>query len=74
MTAWGGDPWTLGAYSALKPGRGRQRAILAEPLDDQLYFAGEATSTDFFSTCHGARITGETTVAAIADALHGVRA
>jgi monoamine oxidase len=68
VTAWGGDPWTLGAYSALRPGRGRQREILAEPLDDCLYFAGEAASTEFFSTCHGARLQGEATIAAIAKA------
>ncbi len=69
VTAWGGDPWTLGAYSALRAGRGRQRAILAEPLDERLYFAGEAASTEFFSTCHGARLTGEATVAAISGRL-----
>lgn len=74
VTAWGSDPWTLGAYSALRPGQGRQRAVLAESLEDRLYFAGEATSTDFFSTCHGARITGETTVAAIAAVLDRIRA
>lgn len=68
VTAWGRDPWTLGAYSALRPGRGRQRAVLAEPLDDCLHFAGEAASTEFFSTCHGARLVGEATIAAIAKA------
>ncbi len=58
VTAWRGDPWIKGAYSAAKPGRAGQRAKLAEPLDERLFFAGEATSLDFFSTAHGAYLTG----------------
>jgi len=58
VTAWGGDPWTHGAYSAHKPGAGRRRADLARPVDGRLFFAGEAASTRFFSTCHGAYLTG----------------
>ncbi len=58
VTAWRGDPWVRGAYSAALPGQAHQRARLAEPLDERLYFAGEAASTDFFSTTHGAHLTG----------------
>ncbi|MGA8261221.1 MAG: FAD-dependent oxidoreductase [Arenicellales bacterium] len=58
VTAWGGDPWTLGAYSSCLPGQAHQREILAAPVDDRLWFAGEATSPEFFSTCHGAYLTG----------------
>src|SRR5262249_37292275 len=42
VTAWEGDPWTLGSYSAATPGNGRKREGLACPVDDTLYFAGEA--------------------------------
>lgn len=65
VTAWRGDPWTHGAYSAQQPGTGRRRADLARPIDGRLFFAGEATSTRFFSTCHGAYLTG---IAAAEDA------
>jgi monoamine oxidase len=32
--------------------------VLAAPVDDRLFFAGEATSPNFFSTVHGAYETG----------------
>jgi monoamine oxidase len=35
------------------------RAVLAAPIDNRLFFAGEATSPNFFSTAHGARDSGE---------------
>ena len=58
VTAWRGDPWTKGAYSAARPGQAHQRARLAEPLDDRIFFAGEATSARFYSTAHGAYLSG----------------
>ena len=58
VTAWRGDPWVKGAYSAALPGQHRQRAELARPIDGRLYFAGEATSREFFSTAHGAYLSG----------------
>ena len=57
-TTWQGDPWTLGAYSAARPGQAHQRAVLARPVDGRLFFAGAATSREFFCTCHGAYLTG----------------
>lgn len=73
VTAWGGDPWTRGAYSVAEPGQADRRAALARPLDDRVYFAGEATSRTFFSTVHGAYRSGCETAAAVADALAGSR-
>ncbi|HJY93083.1 MAG TPA: FAD-dependent oxidoreductase, partial [Candidatus Acidoferrum sp.] len=35
------------------------RAVLAAPVDSRLFFAGEATSPNFFSTAHGAKDSGE---------------
>ena len=66
VTAWQGDPWTLGSYSAAVPGAGHQRKELARPIDDVLFFAGEACSEEFAATCHGAYLTGIAAVDAMA--------
>ncbi len=58
VTAWRGDPWVKGAYSAARPGTVGQRARLAEAIDGRLFFAGEATSIEFFATAHGAYLSG----------------
>lgn len=55
---WAHDPFALGSYSHALPGHADDRAILAAPIDDRLFFAGEATSPNFFSTAHGAQETG----------------
>ena len=68
-SAWGFDPWTLGAYSSLKPGAGPMRAKLAEPIENCLWFAGEATSPDAFNTAHGAWRAGEDAADAVARSL-----
>jgi monoamine oxidase len=56
---WAHDPFAQGAYSAALPGHAGARAVLATPADGRLFFAGEATSPNFFSTAHGARDSGE---------------
>ena len=71
VTAWRGDPWTLGAYSAPRPGQAHQREVLARPVDDRLFFAGEATTRDTFATCHGAYLTGRRAVGEIVARLRG---
>jgi monoamine oxidase len=43
-----------GAYSYALPGHAGARAALARPFDRCVFFAGEATSRDEFSTAHGA--------------------
>lgn len=53
-TRWLNDPFALGAYSHAAVGHAGDRARLAEPVEDRLFFAGEATSARAFSTCHGA--------------------
>jgi monoamine oxidase len=57
-TAWLHDPWARGSYSYALPGHADDRALLATPVDDRLFFAGEACSPNFFSTAHGAYLTG----------------
>jgi monoamine oxidase len=56
---WAHDPFARGSYSHALPGQAHQRAILAAPVDGRLFFAGEATSPNFFTTAHGARDSGE---------------
>jgi monoamine oxidase len=56
---WAHDPFARGSYSHALPGHAGDRAVLADPVDGRLFFAGEATSPNFFSTAHGARDSGE---------------
>ncbi|MGD9924921.1 MAG: flavin monoamine oxidase family protein [Pseudorhodoplanes sp.] len=56
--SWGTDPFAGGAYSYAKPGGADCRDVLAAPVEGRLFFAGEACSTDDFSTAHGAYRTG----------------
>lgn len=55
---WGCDPFARGAYSCALPDHAENRARLAAPVDDRLFFAGEACSLNDFSTAHGALFTG----------------
>jgi monoamine oxidase len=57
-SAWRRDPFARGSYSYARPGHAEDRAWLAAPIDGRLFFAGEATSPNFFSTAHGAYETG----------------
>jgi len=55
LADWSRDPWSLGAYTYSPVGMGNARAILATPLAETLYFAGEATVTNgHLATVHGA--------------------
>jgi monoamine oxidase len=56
---WAHDPFARGSYSHALPGHATKRAVLAAPVDGRLFFAGEATSPNFFSTAHGAHDSGE---------------
>jgi len=56
---WARDPFARGSYSHALPGHAGARAVLAAPIDGRLFFAGEATSPNFFSTAHGAKDSGE---------------
>ena len=71
QSAWRGNPFVRGAYSSAAPGEFHQRSVLAQPLADRLYFCGEATSTDHFCTCHGAKITGARAAGDVLDSLAG---
>src|SRR5215472_7545124 len=68
-TAWLQDPWSRGSYSFALPGHAHDRAVLAAPVDDRVFFAGEACSPNFFSTAHGAWMSGITAAEAALAAL-----
>ena len=55
---WGHDPFALGSYSFALPGFADCRQTLAQPVDNRLFFAGEACSEHDFSTAHGGWLTG----------------
>lgn len=57
-TAWRADPFARGSYSHARPGRADDRARWAAPVEDRLFFAGEACSIHDYSTAHGAYRTG----------------
>jgi monoamine oxidase len=57
-SAWLAEPWSHGSYSYARPGHAGDRARLAAPVEDRIFFAGEAVSPNFFSTAHGAYETG----------------
>jgi monoamine oxidase len=66
---WAHDPFARGSYSHALPGHAGDRAVLAAPVDGRLFFAGEATSPNFFSTAHGARDSGERAAGEVLKAL-----
>ena len=56
---WQADPFSLGAYSYGKVGADEAQQVLSEPIQDTLYFAGEATDTTGNNgTVHGAIVSG----------------
>lgn len=58
-TKWNAHPYSFGSYSYTAVGTEMdQFEILAEAIDDRLFFAGEHTEVDYFSTVHGAYLSG----------------
>ncbi|MBY3216664.1 FAD-dependent oxidoreductase [Rhizobium laguerreae] len=53
-SSWYRTDWIGGSYSHALPGHAGARAVLARPVGDRLFFAGEATHQSDFSTAHGA--------------------
>jgi monoamine oxidase len=56
---WQADPYARGGYSYVKVGGTGAREELAAPLEDTLYFAGEATDTEQSGTVGGALASGQ---------------
>lgn len=56
---WQSDPYARGAYSYARAGKLDARRVLAEPVANTLFFAGEASETEGHSgTVHGAIASG----------------
>ena len=56
---WQSDPFANGSYSFDQVGQlPDDRQTLAQPINQQLFFAGEATHPHFYATVHGAYETG----------------
>lgn len=70
-TRWREEPFIHGSYSHAAIGHAAERATLAAPVDDRLFFAGEACSTSDFSTAHGAYQTGVDAARAVLAARRG---
>jgi len=57
-THWASDPFTLGGYSHAKPGKAASRLMFTQPVGDRIVLAGEHCSIPFYSTVHGAHLSG----------------
>ena len=55
---WQADPYARGGYSYVKVGGTGAREELAAPLEETLYFAGEATDMEQSGTVGGALASG----------------
>ena len=59
ISRWASDPFALGSYSYNAVGASvEMRRALSNPIEDRLFFAGEATSIKNPSTVHGAYLSG----------------
>ncbi|MGH7787760.1 MAG: flavin monoamine oxidase family protein [Candidatus Binatia bacterium] len=59
ITRWNQDPFSLGSYSYTPVGaKQSQRRQIGTPVENRVFFAGEATSQFFPSTVHGAFLSG----------------
>ena len=68
---WEHDPFSGGAYSYIPVGGVDAQAQLARPLEDTLFFAGEATNTEgHHGTVHGAIASGLRAAREITKGLH----
>ena len=66
---WRADVFARGSYSYARPGCAASRARLLAPVENRLFFAGEACSRERYSTAHGAYETGLNAADAVALAL-----
>ena len=69
FTKWAQDPLARGAYTAAKVGRAGQRKVLQAPVDDRLFFAGEAMVPEWATQATAAYLSGQTAARAAAEIL-----
>ena len=67
-TSWNSDPYAFGSYSYYPVGSSPDdRDDLAASIDEVMYFAGEATRSDYPATVHGALLSGYDTATELLD-------
>jgi monoamine oxidase len=66
---WSVDPFSRGAYAVVPAGALPAQRMLAEPVEDTIFFAGEATDPARAGTVHGALRSGAREASRIARAL-----
>ncbi|WP_166417312.1 flavin monoamine oxidase family protein [Cochlodiniinecator piscidefendens] len=67
-TNWSRDPYSFGSYSGfLKGSTIEDRVALAEPVENRIFFAGEAANTEYNGTVHAAYESGVTAAETILD-------
>jgi len=63
LAHWRDDPYALGAWSLARVGASQARSILAKPVENRLFFAGEHTAHNAWAaTVHGAYASGKRVV------------
>lgn len=68
ITRWRQDPFARGSYSYLAAGSSpSDRDALRADVSERLFFAGEATSSDYPATVHGALLEGRSAAERIMD-------
>ena len=70
-TRWNHDPLTLGAFSAAAPGWQKARHMLMPPVNNSVWFAGEALHETLWGTVGGAWESGERAADAVLHRLGG---
>ncbi|XP_045792149.1 lysine-specific histone demethylase 1 homolog 3 [Trifolium pratense] len=71
VTDWGRDPYSFGAYSYVAVGAsGEDYDIIGKPVDNCLFFAGEATCKEHPDTVGGAMMSGLREAVRIIDILN----
>ena len=71
VSEWASDPWAKGSFSHALPGHSEDRSRLASPIEDRIFFAGEACDSQYFSSTHGALLTGRRAADAVISAGSG---
>ncbi len=72
-TRWNHEPLALGAFSAAAPGWQSARRVLMEPVQDTVWFAGEAVHETLWGTVGGAWESGERAADAVLRRLNNVK-
>ena len=68
VTRWSRDPFAMGAFSFAATGMEKDaRDTLAAPVENRIFFAGEATSIDYPGTVHGAILSGRRAAEDVSD-------